>query len=148
MFDKILPAVYRQLRQRSGLSQGQLATQLDVNRHTLANYETGKTRPDQARERRLVELAKCSNQQFAEVFCQCLSEVLGCRVAITDGDYQPTTAAARAERALHALRGEIPEPMLRALANQIHITQLMCLTFERQATNLEELTHDCLAAAG
>ncbi|MCP3964435.1 MAG: helix-turn-helix transcriptional regulator [bacterium] len=153
MFDKILPPIYRKLRRRAGLSQAQLATQLDVSRHTLGNYESGKTRPDPGLERRLVELGQCSKEQLVELVCEQLSEEVGSRVAIIEGDYRPTTVVSRAERALRALRGQVsecqvPDATLRRLADKIHVTQLMCLAFERQIAGLEELTHDCTTAAG
>ncbi|MCP3961120.1 MAG: helix-turn-helix transcriptional regulator, partial [bacterium] len=62
MLKRILPPIYRRLRRRAGLSQGQLATYLEVHRTTVIRWETGQGRPDLAQEQELLDLASCSSE--------------------------------------------------------------------------------------
>ena len=121
MFDKILPSIYRRLRERTELSQEMVAAELDVTRQTVTNYELGKTRPEPLRERRLVALAQCSQEELAELTCEEMSLVLGRRVAILADDkgYLPTTPLGQAEQLLRR-RPAVPRSLLRALENQMH----------------------------
>ncbi len=145
MFNKVLPHLYRRLRKRAGLSQVQLAAQLDITRNTVSNYESGATRPDPRREQKLVELAACSDEEATELFCERLSEILHRRVAIVEDrpEYEPATALGRARRLLRGSRAELPDALQRALANKINTTELLGLAFERLCADLEDLLLDC-----
>ncbi len=41
MFNTIGPKVYRQIRERKGLSQTELGDDMEVSRFTISNFETG-----------------------------------------------------------------------------------------------------------
>jgi len=147
MFDKILPPIYRRLRERTKLSQELVASELGVTRQTVTNYESGKTRPEPSRERQLVALARCSLQELAELTCEEISTVLQQRVAILPDDkvYEPTTALGQAECLLRR-RPVIPRSMLWSLDNKMHVTRLMVLALERLHADLRQHIADCLEA--
>ncbi len=149
MLDKIQPALYSRLRTCSRLSRKQFAAQLNINRETLRNYETGKTRPDLETERKMIEVSGCSNLELVEMLCELLSDELDVRVAILEDErgYRPTSALARAARCRDELRGEIPARRLRQMGNAAHTAQLIRLALERHDADLDEMVDDCLAEA-
>ncbi|MCP3956928.1 MAG: helix-turn-helix transcriptional regulator, partial [bacterium] len=130
----------------AGLSQGQLATYLEVHRTTVIRWETGQGRPDLAQEQELLDLASCSSEQLAEMLCEGMSEDLGkpVRIGKDGGGYRPSTALAKGRAAIRKLGGEIPEIVARTLDNQVHTTQLIGLAFERSCSDLEQLADRCL----
>ena len=146
MFNEISPRVYSTLRRRACLSQDQLGSLLNISRSKVIKVEAGRAQLDAECERKLMEVAGCSREEFAELACRQLSEVLQKQVRIRcdAGSYEPSTALARARQMLrdHALR--IPAAMVRALNNRINSTQLLGLAFERNNADLEELARDCL----
>ncbi len=149
MLDRILPALYRRLRESTQLSQEQFASLLGVTRDTLRRYESGKNRPDLETERKLVEASGCSDLELVEMLCEISSEELGMRVGITGGEdgYRPGTSLARAEEVRRRYGGEMDESELRTLNNKMHTAQLMRMTYERLNGDLDEYVGDCLAKA-
>ncbi len=152
MFDQLLPPLYLQLRIKSGLSKTKLADRLGVSRHTVANYESGSTRPDADYVRRLIEIAACSQIEAAQMFCELLGEDIDRPVVILEPQEkepeEPPTVLESAERTAREVKRFITPPMFRALANQIHTTRMTELTLKRQITDLGELAADCRTAAG
>ncbi len=152
MFDQLLPPLYLQLRIKTELSQTRLAERLDVNRQTVANYESGATRPDADYERRLIEVAGCSPREVAQMLCELLGALIDLPVVILEAQEKepevPPTVLEEADREARELRRFIPPSMFRALANQIHITGMMDLVLKRQFGDLGEQMSDCRKAAG
>lgn len=145
MFNDICPDVFQQLRERTELSQEEFGRAVGATRFTVSKYETGRAQPDKAQEMKLLEVAKCSKEEFVELVCRRLSELIGKPVGIRqnhDG-YEPTSALARAYALLRENASRIPAAMVRALNNKINTTRLLGLAFERNNADLEELTHDC-----
>ena len=149
MLNKILPALYKQLRLRSGLSRTQFATQIEVKPNTLTNYETGRTRPALGTERKLTEVSRCSNLELAEMLCEIVSDALRMRVSILQDQqgYQPATSLASAEHIRQHYGNELSESERRTLGNKMHTAQLMQLVWERYNADLDEFAADCLANA-
>ena len=149
MLNKIQPALYIRLRRHSKLTRKQFATQLDVNRDTLRNYEAGKTRPDLETEQKMLEISQCSDLELAEMLCEITSGELGMRVAIVDGehDYQPTTSLARARRVRRHYDDQLSDLERRALDNKLHTAHLMQVLIERHNADLDEYATDCRAEA-
>ena len=149
MFNAICPDVFQMLRERAGLTQAELADTLKVSRRTVMRFECGQAHPDKEQERRLRELAKCSNEEFAELVCKRLSQWIQRPVAIvaSHGAYEPTTALARAYGVVREHAERLSGALLRALNNKINTTQLMGLAFDRHNADLMELTRDCLTEA-
>lgn len=152
MFDQLLPPLYLQLRIKSGLSKTKLAPLLGVSRHSVANYESGHTRPDADYERRLIEVAECSPIEVAQMLCDLLGEHIDRPVAVLEPlepePEEPRSVLDRAESTARELKRFIPASMYRALANMIHITHMMKVTLERQIADLDELAADCRTTAG
>ena len=94
MFDAICPAVYQQLRKRTGLSQAELADALGVHRNTVVRFESGNSHPSQAQMETLLKRAKCSREEFVELICEKMSELIDKRVGIHEGQvgFVPVTA--------------------------------------------------------
>ncbi len=145
MFNTLYPKVYQRLRERADLTQVELATLLGMSRYTVINVERGSSRLDESQERRLLEIARCSREEFCELVCQLLSALIEKPVGIQEdhGAYQPSTALSRAHALLRAHEAEIPTEMRRALNNRISTTQLMGLAFDKNNADLVELTQDC-----
>ena len=152
MFEQLLPPLYLQLRIQSGLSKSKLADRLGVSRQTVANYESGATRPDGDYVRRLIEVSECSRLDVARRFCELLGESIDRSVVIlephAEEPAEAPTVLEKAEQTAHEVRRLIPSSMFRALANSVHITHMMELTLSRQTADLAELTADCQAVAG
>ncbi len=152
MFDQLLPPLYLQLRIKSGLSKTRLAKRLGVSRHTVANYESGATRPDAEYERRLIEVSGCSPREVAQMLCELLGALIDLPVVILEPQEkepeQPPSVLEDAGRTARELRQFIPTSMYRTLANQVHVTRMMELMLERQRADLGELAGDCRKAAG
>ncbi len=146
MLNTINPPIYQLLRERTGLTQEALAVALGVNRATVSRYESGRAQPDKEREEKLLELAKCSKEELAELVCEQLSKLTGRRVGILEsrGGYEPTTALAKAYAVVRDHAERLSNTLMRALNNKIGTTQLMGLTLERLNADLVELTRDCL----
>ncbi|MCP3995183.1 MAG: helix-turn-helix transcriptional regulator [bacterium] len=151
MFDQLLPPLYLQLRIHSGLTKTKLADRLSVSRQTVANYESGSTRPDPDYVRRLIEISGCSQLEVAMRFCELLAELIERPVVILEPQEkepeEPPTVLESAEQTAHEVRRFIPPAMFRTLANSIHVTHMMEVTLKRQTADLGELAADCLAAA-
>lgn len=145
MFNAIIPKVYRRLRQRSGLTQGEMASALELSRYTMNKVEAGRAQLNGSQERQLLELARCSQEAFAELLCQQLSELLRRRVAIDSGpgSYEPSTALGRAHALLREHRETLPAALRRTLDSRINTAQLLGLAFERNNADLMELIEDC-----
>jgi len=146
MFNEISPAVYSRLRERAGLTQAQLSSILGLSRATVINVELGRSQLHPDDERRLIELADCSREEFAELACQQLSVFLKKQVCIRQEAeiYEPTTALGRARKTVSDHGLSLPTTLMRALNSRIHSTQLLGLAFERNNADLEELARDCL----
>lgn len=144
MFDAICPAVYKQLRLRTGMTQAQLAVALATSRMTVIRFESGQARPDETQERRLMELARCSDVEFVELVCQELSKRIGRRVLVHEGDdaYQPTTALAAAYTLLEQQATEIPPDETQALQDDIRITQHIAIALEKSNEGLVRRVND------
>ena len=67
------------LRKLNGLSQEELAEQLNVSRQTLSKYETGESLPD---------IDRC--KQLAEIFGVTLDDLVNYDSAAADSRYTPT----------------------------------------------------------
>lgn len=149
MLNKIQPALYQRLKHKSGLSRRQFAALAEVSPNTLANYESGQTRPDVNTEAKMVAAARCSDLEITEMLCEILSEELGMRVGILDAEcgYRPATAVVNAEQVLRFCGGDLPERRRHALDNKIHNAQLTRLLYERQNADLDEYAADCRAEA-
>ncbi len=149
MLNKILPALYKRLRLRSGLSRIQFAAQIEVKPNTLTNYETGKTRPGLDTERKLTEVSRCSDLELVEMLCEIVSDELRIRVGIIQGQhgYRPATSLASAEHIRQQYGDELSEAERRTLGNKMHTTQLMQLVWERHNADLDEYAADCRANA-
>ncbi len=148
MLNKIQPALCIRLRRHSKLTRKQFAVQLGVNRDTLRNYETGKTRPDPETEQRMLEISRCSDLELVEMLCEILSDELGMRVAIIDGEgYRPATTLARAERVRWHYEGELSDVQRQALDHKLHGARLNRLLYEWHNAELDEYTAGCRAEA-
>lgn len=140
MFDTICPRVYKQLRLRAGMTQAQLGTGLDTSRMTVMRVESGRTRYDKQQEQRLKELARCSDLEFAELVCEPLSELIGRRVGLCEGnEYRPTTALAAAQAMLNQQAAELRPEKIKALQDLIRAVQFLELAIERCNAYLLEL---------
>ncbi len=144
MFNVICPKVYQNLRQRSELSQSQFGDAVGARRQTVSKIEAGRTRPHKEQEMRILEVAKCTNEEFVELVCEQLSKLIDKPVGIRDSPsgYEPSTALAKAYAVLQKPAVRIPAAMVRALNNKINTTRLMGLAFERNNADLVELTQD------
>ncbi len=149
MLNKIQPELCDRLRRHSKLTRKQFAAQLDVNRDTLRNYETGKTRPDPETEQKMLEISQCSDLELVEMLCEILSDELGMRVAIVDGedDYRPTTSLAKAQWVRRHHGDDLSAAQRRALDNKVHTVQLAQILCERENADLDEYAADCRAEA-
>ena len=145
MFNALYPNVYRKLRERAGLTQAELGKALGINRYTVNKVESGRAQLDREQEEILLELAKCNREEFGELVCEELSELLDKRVGISSdhGAYQATTSLAKAFSLLREHESRIPAAMRRALNNRISTTQLLGLAFDKNNADLVELTQDC-----
>ena len=145
MFNVICPPVYKQLRKRSGLSQGEFGKEIGVTRYFVGKLESGKALADESLELRMLEVANCSLEEFAELVFEQLSKLIDRPVGVreTHDGYEPTTALAKAYRLTRCNGGEIPPAMMRALNNKITMTRLMSLACERNTADLLELAQDC-----
>ncbi len=145
MFNAICPAVYQQLRNRTGMTQADLGTALGVSRMTVMRFESGRAQLEEQQELKFLDLAKCTHEEFAELVCEQLTKLIDRRVGIYEGEeaYQPTIALRKAGVLLKKHGTEISPALARALSNNIDTTQLMGLAFERNRAGLVELTRDC-----
>ena len=127
------------------MTQTDLGTALGVSRMTVMRFESGRAQPEKEQEMKLLELAQCSLEEFVELVCEQLTELIDRRVGIHESEeaYEPTTALRKACVLLKKHAGEIRPALARALTNHIDITQLMGLAFERNRAGLVELTRDC-----
>ena len=152
MFDALLPPLYLQLRIKSGLSKTKLASRLGVSRFTVANYESGATRPDAEWERRLIEAAECSPAELAQMVCDQLADLIDRPVVILEPQERepetPPTVLERADRTAREVKRFISESMFRTLANAIYANRHLELLYQRQTADLDDLAADCRAAAG
>ena len=149
MFNVICPKVYQNLRERTQLSQSQFGDVVGARRQTVSKIEAGKAHPHKAQEMRIIEVAKCTKEEFVELVCQQLSELIDRPVGIRNSlrGYEPSTALARAYAllqipAMSRATGSWAAGMVRALNNKINTTRLMGLAFERNNADLVELTQD------
>jgi transcriptional regulator with XRE-family HTH domain len=152
MFDALLPPLYLQLRIKSGLSKTALASRLGVSRYTVANYESGVTRPDADWERRLIEIAGCSPPELALMVADQLADLIDRPVVILERqerkpDGAPTVLE-RADRTAREVKRFIPASMFRALRSSIFANRHLALLYKRQSADLDDLAADCRAAAG
>ncbi len=144
MFNVICPEVFKQLPTRTDLTQGKLGEAMGGTRHSVANFESGKTFPDAAQEERLLQVARCSKEEFVEMVCAVLSELIGKPVGIKEshGGYEPTTALARA-RALSAGQArKIPGSMLRLLKSRIKESRMLSVLLEHHTDELLDLIRE------
>ena len=148
MFNALYPKVYRLLRERAGLTQEELSDELGLSRYSVVKVESGQAMLSEDQERRLLELARCTKEEFGEMLCQELSEYLDKRVGIDNshGAYEPTTALAMAYALLREHGTSLPSHMRRTLNNRISTTQLMSYTYDKNNADLVELTQDCREA--
>ena len=145
MLNAICPAIYRQLRIRTGMTQEEFGAAIGCSRRTVARFESGCAQPDEKQEKKMLELARCTREELAEMVCAEVSAVIGKRVGIDESEiaYKPTTELARAYALLERHLDEISPPMVRALQNDIDATQLMGLAFESKRKGLKALTREC-----
>ena len=145
MFNTISSNVFRQLRERTGLSQTDFGKIIGARRQTVSKFESGKAQPDKAQETRILEVTQCSKEELAELICEQLSELIDRPVGVGEdvGGYEPTTALARANALLRKPVDRLPAPMVRALNKRIRATRLLSIVFESNTEDLVELTLDC-----
>ncbi len=149
MFNALLPPIYRRLRQRTGLSQAELAAKLGIGRTKMVEVEKGTARLSLEQEEELLALAKCSRREAIEMLCEEVSEAAEAPIGLLgeDQESRPSINLARARRTARRLDGRLPVSRLRTLNNQIHTAQLATLLCERSSADLEELMSDCVAEA-
>ncbi len=145
MFNAICPKVYQRLRERTGLSQAQFGNAVGATRQTIGKFEAGVAWPNEMQEKRILQVADCSKEEFAELVCEQLSKQVEKPVGIREshGGYEPSTALARAYAVLRRPAARLPAGMVRALNNKINTTRLLSLAYERNNADLLELTQDC-----
>ena len=149
MLNNILPALFRRLRLRSGLSRKQFAANVGISLNTLTNYERANTRPDLDTLSKIVEVSQCSDLELGEILCELLSDQLGVRVAILDGehDYRPTTPLARARRIRGHYDDELSVAQRRGLDDKVHAARLSRLLYEWHNSDLDAYATDCRTEA-
>ncbi len=144
MFDAICPAVYQQLRKRTGLSQAELSDALGVHRNTVVRFESGNSHPSQAQMKTLLKRAKCSREEFVELICEQMSELIDKRVGIHEGQvgFVPVTAIMIAYTLL-----QMPVASSTAigqeLAEKIDTARMLAQVFDRFCAELMELNRKC-----
>ncbi len=138
MFNAIYAKVCKQLRLMAGMTQAQLGTALATSRMTVMRVESGRARFDKKQERRLKELAQCSDLEFAELVCDPLSELIGRRVGIHEGagEYRPTTALAAGHALLNQHAAALCPKEVQALQDRITLTQHLELALEKSNAGL------------
>ncbi len=144
MFNALYPKVYRQLRERAGLTQEELADELGISRFTVNKVESGRAHLTAQQEQTLLELAQCTKEEAGELMCEALSEYLDKKVGIQNdhGAYEPSTALAMAYAVLREFLEELPADMRRTLNSRINTTQLLGYAFDKNNADLVELVHD------
>ncbi len=149
MFNTIYPNVYRILRKRTGLSQDDFGEALGATRYTVSKFETGRLFPDENQERRILELANCSQIDFVELVSEQLSQLIEKPVGLLKdhGAYEPTTALAKANDLLGKSSLKIQPVMARALQKRIRTTRALSFVFELNYEELVELTEYCHEAS-
>lgn len=129
MFNTLLPPIYKWLRRCTGLSQGKLADELGAGRTSIYNFEHGKARPSPEQEAKLVELADCCDEEFAQRLFDGLAEALDRPVGLV----HEVRALAR------QARGRSSAGLLRALNNQMEAVEHAALRLKRSKRDLEDL---------
>lgn len=144
MFNTLYAKVCKQLRQRTGLTQEELGDEIGVCRSTVHKVEKARTRLSPDQEHKLFELALSTKEEFGEMLCKILSEMLGKRVEIDDDQdgYRPTTALAMAGTLLREHGASLPADKRRRLNRRITTTKLLSVTYEENNADLVELTED------
>lgn len=145
MFDAICPAVYYQLRKRTGLTQAQLSDAMDVHRATVSRFETGHTQPSREQMEKLLKLAKCSREEFVELVCEQMSELCGKRVGIHEGQhgYVPVAIIVIAYTLLQQLTAASPAALRRELHDKIDMARTLAYVLDRVCAELVELIRKC-----
>ena len=149
MFSTISPRVYQKLRERRGLSQGQLGKAMGGSRHLIRNFESGKSRPDATQEERMMKILGCSALEFAELAFEEFGELLGTPVGLRDnhGGYEPTSLLRSGYRVLRRA-ASFPADLVRAVDRRMKEIRLQALLFEMKNTDLRELIRACDEALG
>ena len=147
MFNLIGPKIYRKLRERSGLTQGELGKRLGGTRHTIRNFESGKTRPDAAQESRLLEITKCSRLEFVHLACEELGELVDTPVGLLANhvSYEPTTLLTRVNNVLLAGNGRLSPARVRRVHRKSRAVRMLSLLFDDENADLEEDLQECRA---
>ncbi len=145
MFNTISPNVFQLLRQRTGLSQTDFGKRVGARRQTVSKFESGTAQPNKAQEMRILEVAKCSKEEFVELVCEQLSKLIDRPVGVRQSHhgYEPTTALAKANALVRKPVAGLPAVMARTLHNKIRTTRALGLAFESNNADLLELLEDC-----
>ena len=145
MMNEINAAICRQLREKAGLTQIALGHVLKISRYTIAKFESGRNQPTAEQMETMLETAKCSEEDVAEMICKVLSKRTGKRVGIDaeNSDYRPTTPVVVAQEFLQEHPAMVADPMGRALSNDVASQQLMVAAVAKKNRNLLELTGEC-----
>ena len=144
MFNVICPKIFKQLRSRTDLTQSELGDAMGGTRHSVANFESGKTFPNAAQEKKLLQVTQTSKEQFVELVCAVLSELIGRPVGIKDsyGGYEPTTALARARILSQQQARKIPGSMLRLLRSRIREIGMLTVLLDHHTDELLDLLRE------
>ena len=145
MFNTICPKVYAEMRTRAGLSQEELAKAVGVRRHTVSNFELGRSKPTAEQERKIMKATKCSLLEFAQIACEELGELVKAPIGVRekDGLYEPISLLTRGEWLLREADGEISPRKTHGLQRKITTVRLMAMVFDQENTDLEEHIRDC-----
>ncbi len=151
MFSDICPDVLRWLRERSGLTQEQLARLLAAGKSTVHSWESGRSRISPEKEQALLDVVQWPKESWVELVCEKLSLYLGKRVGIMPAvheRYRPSTPLAKAEALIRTYYPKIPERLRNALQSRIASVRSRAAQLERENLELQEITVACLDLLG
>ncbi len=138
MFNTISPKVYKQIRERKGLSQAELGDDMGISRFRISNFENGKSKPSAEQEEHILELCDCSATEFSELVCEVLSELFG-----SEDDEEPGSLVSRANWMLLSATGKLSGFMLRGLQRRITQLRVMRVTVDHFKADLQEHMYEC-----
>ena len=141
MLNNVLPPFYRMLRRRTGLSQKELAKRVDACRTSISQWENGKARPDPESEKKLIGLARITQDEIGEVLCEGIGEELKKEVSIGEelAGCRPSISVRQARLLAQHANGRAPKGLLRVFRNQIHAAEERGLSYDRAQTDLDDV---------
>ena len=155
MIRRIAAGVYRKIRESGGLSKGDVAKEVGLQRQTIWRWESKKEAllPKREQEEILVKAAKLTRLRFGEIMCEVLSEFLGRRVTMAPpADYIPSMPLARAARRYSLRRDLLDQEDQDAIEEMLAEARNLELAAEQicraHAKRIERLIEKAEAAAG